>query len=63
MALPTGVRLGVPRTTEWQRIGNQIDAAMVFARFDFVNVHQLQRRKLVFQSQVHFGCCELIRPN
>ena len=24
--------------TEWQRIGNQIDAAMIFARADFVNV-------------------------
>jgi hypothetical protein len=24
--------------SEWQRIGNQIDAAMIFARADFVNV-------------------------
>src|SRR5262249_49499775 len=24
--------------TEWQRIGNQINAAMIFARADFVNV-------------------------
>jgi hypothetical protein len=24
---------------EWQRIGNQIDAAMIFARADFVFVH------------------------
>jgi hypothetical protein len=24
--------------SEWQRIGNQIDAAFVFARSDFVNV-------------------------
>ena len=24
--------------TEWQRIGNQIDAAFIFARADFVNV-------------------------
>ena len=25
-----GVRLAVPQPTEWQRIGNQIDAAMIF---------------------------------
>jgi hypothetical protein len=24
------IRLGVPQPTEWQRIGNQIDATMVF---------------------------------
>jgi hypothetical protein len=28
----------LPRATERQRIGNQIDAAMIFARSDFVNV-------------------------
>ena|SRR6266496_3979417 len=27
-----GVRLAIPQPTEWQRIGNQIDAAMIFAR-------------------------------
>ena len=27
--------------TEWQRIGDQINAAMIFTRRDFVNVHQL----------------------
>ena len=32
------VRLAIPQPTEWQRIGNQIDAAMIFARADFVNV-------------------------
>ena len=30
----------VPQATERQRIGNQIDAAFVFARADFVNVHR-----------------------
>jgi len=25
------VRLGIPQPPEWQRIGNQIDAAMIFA--------------------------------
>jgi hypothetical protein len=33
-----GIRLAIPQPTEWQRIGNQIDAAFVFARPDFVNV-------------------------
>jgi hypothetical protein len=30
----------MPQPTEWQRIGNQIDAAFIFARTDFVNVHR-----------------------
>jgi hypothetical protein len=33
------IRLGVPQPTEWQRIGNQIDAAMIFTGPDFVGVH------------------------
>ena len=33
------VWLAVPEATERQRIGNQIDAAFIFARADFVNVH------------------------
>jgi len=32
------IRLAVSQATEWQRIGNQIDAAMIFAGADFVNV-------------------------
>jgi len=28
----------IPQPTEWQRIGNQINAAMIVARTDFVNV-------------------------
>ena len=32
------VRLAVTQPTKWQRIGNQIDAAMIFARADFVKV-------------------------
>ena len=46
-----GVWLAIPKPTEWQRIGNQIDAAMIFARAHFVNVDQLQRRNIVCQSQ------------
>ena len=33
------VWLAVPKPTEWQGIGNQINAAMIFAWSDFVNVH------------------------
>ena len=29
---------GVPQSTEWQHIGNQIDPATIFALSDFVNV-------------------------
>jgi hypothetical protein len=36
-----GVRLSVPQATEWQRIRNEIDAAMIFAGLDFINEHFL----------------------
>jgi hypothetical protein len=32
------IRSSVPEPTEWQRIGNQIDAAMISARADFVSL-------------------------
>ena len=35
------IRFGVPQPTKWQHIGNQINAAMIFARTNVVNVHQL----------------------
>jgi len=31
-----GIRLVIPQPTGAQRVGNQIDAAMIFARADFV---------------------------
>jgi hypothetical protein len=34
------IRLGILQATEWQRVANQIDGAMVFARADFVGVHR-----------------------
>jgi len=36
-------RLAVPQATEWERIGNQIDAAMIFAGANFVSVHGAAR--------------------
>src|SRR5206468_11357586 len=35
--------LAVPQATEWQRIGSQIDAAMISAPADFVNIRWLRR--------------------
>ena len=35
-----GVGIAIPQTTERQRIGDWIDAAMIPARADFVNVWQ-----------------------
>jgi hypothetical protein len=32
------IRRIIPEPTEWQRIGNQIDATFIFTRSDFVNV-------------------------
>jgi hypothetical protein len=56
------VRSAIQEPTEWQRVGNQIDAAaMIVARADFVSVHQPQRWKLVFQSQVHLACLRVVR--
>jgi hypothetical protein len=34
------IRFGVPQPTEWQRIGDEIKAAFIFARSDFVNVFE-----------------------
>src|SRR5439155_5649377 len=34
-----GIRLAIPKPTEWQGIGNQVNAALIFARANFVNVH------------------------
>ena len=37
------VRSTITEPTEWQRIGNQIDAAMIFTGSDFVNLQWLHR--------------------
>jgi hypothetical protein len=33
------ISIAIPQPTEWQPTGNQIDAATISARADFVNVH------------------------
>ena len=45
------VRSTITEPTERPHIGNQINAALIFARSNFVNVQQSQCRKLAFQSQ------------
>src|SRR6516164_4100992 len=47
------IRFAIPQPTEWQRVGNQIDAAMILARSDFVNVFELSHR---FVLLYHFFC-------
>ena len=33
------IRRVIPQPSEWQNIGNEINALFIFARSDFVNVH------------------------
>jgi hypothetical protein len=45
-----GIRPGVAEPTKWQHIGNEINAAFVFARADFVNVHASFNSKGVLEK-------------
>jgi hypothetical protein len=54
----------IQEPTEWQRIGNQIDTAFIFARADFVNVSKNRRwhvpnRAVIPQSKTRVPqpCC------
>jgi hypothetical protein len=49
------IRRVISQPTERQHVADQINAALVFARADLVNVHQSQRSKPAFQSQPRFG--------
>jgi hypothetical protein len=40
------ILLAVPRATEWQRVENQINAALIVARAYFVSVRWLRRFRL-----------------
>jgi hypothetical protein len=42
----------IPQPTEWKRIGNQIDAAMIFARADCVNMHRGWLQHMVSRDAV-----------
>ena len=54
------VRPGIPQATEWERVGNQINAALVFTRSDFVNVHLSLVKQYTSRSFVS-KICELCR--
>jgi hypothetical protein len=41
----------VPQPTEQRRIGNQINAAFIFARMDFVQVHRV-KKQLLFRAAI-----------
>jgi hypothetical protein len=41
----------IPQPTEWQRIRDQIDAAMIFKRADFVNVHHFAAQEIPYLSR------------
>jgi hypothetical protein len=45
------VTLTIPQSTEWQRVGDQIDAAFIFARSDFVIV-DLDWRRLALSEEI-----------
>ena len=50
-------RLAIPQPTEWQRIGNQIDAAMIFGRTQFWSAAVLCR----FSGSASIAKCYCLR--
>ena len=56
------VRLAIPEGTERQRIGNQIDAVMIFARADFISVRWLQPTEWErVTDSLNSRCCRRFR--
>jgi hypothetical protein len=53
------IRSVIPQPFEWQRIGNQIDAAFVFARADFVSAHCYGKRFIVRADEMLTAFLEL----
>ena len=51
------IRLAVAQPTEWQRIGNQIDAAMIFGRTQFWSAAVLCR----FSASASIAKCYCLR--
>jgi len=50
--IPECIRPIVPQPAEWQCIGNQIDAAMIFARVNFVSVLRAIHRDRLYHFAV-----------
>jgi hypothetical protein len=52
------VGFAIPEPTEWQRIGNQINAAMIFARADFkkrVQKSSFTKTRVAVRTNAHTG--------
>src|ERR1044071_3685085 len=65
------IRRSVPQPTEWQRIGNQINAAFVASRSDFVKMHEGQLYRVgsraIFDKSIAFAdgptlACVVVQP-
>jgi hypothetical protein len=54
--------LFIPKPTEWQRIGNQIDAAFIFAGSDFVSVNRRLHSRRTF-NRFSLQCVAQKRQN
>ena len=52
MQSQSAVRRKACRNSRWQRVGNQIDAAFIFARTDCVNMHSGWLRHMVSRDAV-----------
>src|SRR5262245_40337680 len=50
------IRRVIPEPTEWQNVGNQINAAFIFARSYFVFVHEFDRSHRRRRFFVLFAC-------
>ena len=48
------IRRVVPQPTEWQDIGNEIDAAVIFAWADVVSVHSGLLERFVNRQHLRF---------
>jgi len=56
-----GSRAVIPKTTEWQHIGNWINAAFIFTRADFVNVDRDRKSFIVRADETLTAFIELQR--
>src|SRR5262249_1948139 len=56
------IRRVIPQPPEWQHIGNQINAAMIFARADFVGVNHRQP-SITLDLKIIDGHCGRVRAD
>ena len=51
----------IPKPPEWKRVGDEIDAAIIFAEPDLVNVHRDGKRFVVRADELPTAFLELQR--